>query len=641
MTQYRPVYIEQLTSFSLLAAVCLGGWQAQFFYGTATLTSKNLAKRLYDLKFLKYIPQEFVFSYGDMRDPEGYHLFEKINRDLITLASQSADSIAPGFYKDLGSICDQKRLNLFFYKVVADRMHNTLIFLHALYLREGNDALCVLPLSAWARVLRKYGAAMGLRVSIVPSFAHHPFLQRLKKRVVKKGTAITEASNVQTNAQPTPTALIGACYNGRTLGGDPSKRNELFWLKHGEIDPKDVLLYFQRKEVPPTSSGVESMQTAGVHMTSFFPLYNNVPLYEPSPAYTRSLNVLISKVIFAWIKSWLDFKPVDIFFVERMGWFIRTYTLWEDFFKKTGIKINLYGDYMNPAHIAINQALRAQGGINVVYQWSHLHFHSAALALDTDVFYAFSNAYRPYMEKNRSIIKEYVAAGYPWDMGSWEMKISARHLRDDLTIKGATFIVCYLDENSSDDKYSIIAHQRARSIYAFLLTRVLEDITLGLILKPGYIHDFNERIADHLKELFASAAATGRLKIIGDGHFKTDTLPAEASSAADVTIGLLLSGTAVLEAVLTGAKAVFLDLEGLGYKDIYQWGRGSVVFESCALLWEALCCYRDDPKGFSEFGDLSQWVEDQKSYADSCGADRIAAHIAKECRHYRKDAHAV
>ena len=220
------------------------------------------------------------------------------------------------------------------------------------------------------------------------------------------------------------------------------------------------------------------------------------------------------------------------------------------------------------------------------------------------------------------------------------MKVSASEIRGGLKAKGVTFVVCYLDENSSDDKCAIITHARSRDIYTFFLMNLLEDPSLGVIFKPAYIHDFKERVMDPLKDLFDKAQATGRLKVMGEGHFKTDALPAEAASAADITIGLLLSGTATLEAVLTGGKAVFLDLEGLGYKDIYRWGKGSVVFDSCPSLWEALCRFRKDPAGFPQFGDLHHWIKDSESYQGHQGAERIAKHIDGLCAVYRKEIYA-
>ena len=155
MKQTARVYIEALTLPALFVLGTQGWWRNECFYVMVTPLAQKWAGKLHELGMIKYLPQEFTFSYADLRDNKGYHLFESINQDLITLSSKVSDGIAPDFYKDLNDICDQRRLNLFFLKVVADRMHNTLIFLRALHLREKEPVWCVLPASAWAKTFKK------------------------------------------------------------------------------------------------------------------------------------------------------------------------------------------------------------------------------------------------------------------------------------------------------------------------------------------------------------------------------------------------------------------------------------------------------------------------------------------------------
>ncbi len=599
-----------------------------------------MARSLRKLGILRFLPEEFVFSYEDMRDQQGCHLFGKVNKDLIDLSSVVTDDVAHSFWRDMEEVCDTPRLKLFMRKMIADRMHNTVVFLHAVD-HQKDSAFCVMTRRIWSNALREYASKIGVRIHFVPSLTHHPLIMQLKKRKSKNKERNERTSPSSSMPSKMPNALVGVWYTGKTLGVEPSKRNEIFWLNSEFINPRDVLLYFERREILPPVLGVASMQKAGVNMVSFYPFSDgmDVPLYQPTAGYQRHCKEWIIKLVGSWIKSWVFFKPVNISIVEWMAWFLRTYVLWSDFFRESGIKINIYGNYINPAHIAINQAMRAQGGVNVVYQWTHVHFHSMALALDTDTFYSFSPAYNTYLEENGSIIKENIPVGYPWDICSDAIKRSASSMRQDLLDHGAKFIVCYLDESSGNDKFAVITHDRARQIYTFWLMRLLEDETLGLIFKPGYIHDFNARIREPLAELFARAQSSGRLKVVGDGHFKTDTLPAEAACAADVTVGLLLSGTALLEAVLTGSKAVFLDLEGLKEEKVYQWGQGAIVFDSCAALWQAMKSYRGDPGSFKQFGDLSRWLGDKTVYLGEPGASRIARHLSGLCANYRKEEH--
>ena len=627
MHTHKNIYVEKLTCFLLGLVILLGGRSSQCYYLKQTKKAKRLAKMLYRSKVIMALPEPIEFNYADLKDDKGTHAFESITEQLIGMASSVADRISGAFYKTLDPLVDAKRLNLFFYKNIASKMQNSAVFIYAVSKKE--KGLCILPSSPWGKELKSYGKSVGLQVTIVPSFQQYGMIDLFKKvNIRSKKDTIHKA---QSDA-PVPQGSIGVWYTGRTLDKDVSKRSEIFWLlDKGPIDPADVLLYFERKDIAPPPDGVQVMHEMGVRIASFYPIDTLTPtsVWTRSDEYSKQMQIQIKRVLWAYIQSWLTFKPVPFFFIERMAWFVRTYAIWYDFFGTTGIKVNIYSDFINPGQVAVNQAMRHRGGINAVYQWSHIHFNSALLSMDTDVLFSFGPAYAPYNQFNKSIIGEFLPVGYPWNVQSPQLRQSAASLRSKIMAKGATFVICYLDENSSEDRFSLISNKKAQTIYSFWLTQVINDSTLGIIFKPAYIHDFDKRIFSALKNIFDQALATGRCVIIGDGHYKTDTLPAEVALASDVTVGLLIAGTAVLESVISGAKAVFLDLEGLYHKPIYQWGKDNVVFDSCEQLATVIARYRSNPSQLPAFGDLKEWAYEHEPFHDGHGPNRIAQYIQK------------
>lgn len=92
-------------------------------------------------------------------------------------------------------------------------------------------------------------------------------------------------------------------------------------------------------------------------------------------------------------------------------------------------------------------------------------------------------------------------------------------------------------------------------------------------------------------------------------------------------MGLLLSGTVALEAHLSGAPTVFLDLEGLYSNELYRYGREKLVFDDLDALFAAIGKFRQNAESIPGFGDLSSWAKDRDLYKDGNAAFRIGQYI--------------
>jgi hypothetical protein len=198
-----------------------------------------------------------------------------------------------------------------------------------------------------------------------------------------------------------------------------------------------------------------------------------------------------------------------------------------------------------------------------------------------------------------------------------------------LESKGAKRIICFFDENSGDERMSVITNEGTQRVHKFFLDKLLEDESLGLILKPGYPNTFYSRIGVG-GDLLEKAKETGRCVVLDKGsNLKTDQYPAEAAQAADLCVGLLLSGTVALESYLCGTPTVFLDLEKLYSNPVYSWGRGSIVFDDLEELYAAAQRFlRTHEKSTADgFGDLSRWAEGKDRFRDGKAAMRMGQYI--------------
>ena len=309
-----------------------------------------------------------------------------------------------------------------------------------------------------------------------------------------------------------------------------------------------------------------------------------------------------------------------------MLYFIRQYSYWLDFFSSNNVKVNINPSDFSKVNIPMHIALEKSGGITISYQFSNLNFTSIGLSSAADVLFSFGPAYRWIWGKNRSELKSLVYCGYLTDYSFKEVRDDSVKLRKQLKDKGAKFILCYFDENSSDDRMSPISNERSAEIYRYFIEKVLKDETLGLIIKPGYPKTLYQRISS-IKDLIDKAKATGRCVFMEKGSYVTEQYPTEAAQAADLCVGLLFSGAAAMESYLSGTPTVFLDLEHIYSNPVYEWGKGKVVFDNLDDLFSAVKQYRENPESVPGFGDLSSWVKGKDTFKDGNASLRIGQYI--------------
>lgn len=571
--------------------------------------------------------------------------------DTVTLARGIVESEfgSTSVMTRLSEEFDRQKLLLYFRKAIAQEVEKTVAFIHAARLHaeaqgvNRDDAVTVCLRSGLGKTaIAEYARTHGVGVV----FDRGQRLSPHVSKVVRKRTSSRRpASSSAMKGDSVALTGVSACaaprdrerqsvglatnYTGKTITLDIEKRSDWFWL----ADSPDLLpratIYFDRKDLPVDQEARDMLDSYGISVVALNEkarLSQAIPLWCSGEFARTVRRRLFRKLGTAWLTGVSHFRWVPFLYMVHAARFIVFYAYWLDFFRAHAIKVNVNNWDFSLANVPMHQAMEHIGGISVSYQWSNIEFPSVTNSSCADVLCSFGPAYRDVWEKNGSRIDSIVFSGYITDHAFDRVREKSQELRRQLQARGAQFILCYVDENSSDDRHTIIPNSVAAQSYRWFLTKILEDDTLGLILKPGYPRTLKARIGT-LDGLWERAMGTGRCVMLDRGSLVTEQYPAEAAQAADLCVGLLISGTAALEAYLTGTPTVFLDLERCYWNPVYEDGHRTLVFDHLDDLDKAIAEFRESPASRTKIGNLDQWAARRDPFHDGRAASRIAQYL--------------
>jgi len=382
-------------------------------------------------------------------------------------------------------------------------------------------------------------------------------------------------------------------YSLTGLTFDKGKRCDLFWLLDSEIPYEQCLIYFDREDAPITDATESVLRKGGlkyVALSKAATATKAVPIYRPSFVFVKTMACRMARTLSCVLKDLVLLKFQSLRCLDAAIYFNRKYAEAYDFYQSFGIKVNVDSTDFGVHHIPRGLALASLGGVSVSYQRTNLRIPQISLSTFADAYFLFGPYYLPIIQNNLSINDTVLYCGFITDYSFKEVAESSKSLRERLVSKGVEFVICYFDENSSDDRMSMIPHHRSAEIYEKLLELVIGDETLGLICSPKRPRTLRKRLSS-IHTIIEEAEATGRCLIL-DGDYMADNYPTEAAQASDLAITLLLGGTTYLECVLSGVRTACLDLEGMYSFDEYTSGKNRVVFDDLKGLIRAIegCC---------------------------------------------------
>ncbi len=400
----------------------------------------------------------------------------------------------------------------------------------------------------------------------------------------------------------------------------PQLNSDLFFCQTNNSLNKNVLVYFQHPPLPLSDEKWAEIKTHGMSAVVLNPRATSssrVPLFH----YNGKINH--EEVFVIHTKDQDDIsRDLNTQIVE----YYRQKDYWYQFFSKHNIKMHVTWYRSETRYFPMADALQDLGGVSAMYQRSFESDTNPWMVTKADLFFGFSKLGAHLGKDKDSLIPYYVVTGYLGDYRFPLVKKEALQIREQLMSHGANRILAYFDENTADDPRWVEGHNITQENYEFLLKKVLDTPSLGLVLKPKVSSTLRRRLGP-VTDLLDRAQASGRCYIFTEGefHFGSHT-PAIAALASDIAIhGHLFGATAGVESALAGVPTLMLDREGCSKSPIYELGEGRVVFRNWNDLWQA--CQDHWKSGGPGFGDWSAMIEDIDPFRDGRAAERMGTYL--------------
>jgi len=494
---------------------------------------------------------------------------------------------------------------------------------------DSNEATLLIRRPRWQRELDAYAAAHGVRLLTYRAWPQPARWFRLIRRAAAgAGRIVARVGSIRpkqagiTASQGAPRPVIALRYWHRSLSLDPLDRSEFFWLDRSITRQADVLLYSPDGPISAEEPVRRQLKTEGITLLDGGPRLSGRALRHAARLAARIAGLVLAE--------WRKGSAVALSDVTALLRLAVADGKWRDFFSAHRVRVHVSAFNYQPTDVALTMALESLHGVSIGYDYSIsglLMCPMAARSAGEHVQVVFSPYFERLWRHIGAPVDRFVPAGYLYDGAFERLRQSERvtGLRRQLGDRGAKFILCFFDENSSDalwDRYA--SNAAAARDYEMLLQWVLDDPVLGLIIKVKQSKTFFGRFSK-LRPLIEQTERTGRCRLLMDCEAVVGRIfPAEAALAADLCVGKLSGSTAAFEARLAGMPTLLIDTEGFTDHPLRALGQRA-VFDGWEALRQAVARYR---AGDRSIGDWEPLLGELEPFQDGRAADRMRSHIA-------------
>jgi hypothetical protein len=418
---------------------------------------------------------------------------------------------------------------------------------------------------------------------------------------------------------PSIKAPLAVEYYGHLNADSPELYSDMFFVQESDIEFSDTAFLFHLAQDPINEQKkalIDKLKLKAIALNPLAAKTRNTEMFSHWPMKNLP-NLPQVPDSFNWRQSsWIR---------QQINLYAGQYDFWIDLFLRYETKVYVSWFNTHAAHCAISEAIFDASGVSVIYQRSYQELPSIETSIGADIAFAFSPLTSELERASLSKIKYHVVVGYMGDHRFELLKPKALELRRQLIEQGAVKIITFFDENSANDSRWHTGHEFMRDNYRFILTKLLEDPTLGIILKPKVPSSLRRRLGPDA-DLLQKALSTGRCLLLEGGALHSSYPPALAALASDVTIhGHLCAATAGIESALAGVPTLLLDREGWSFSRLYALPGGKVVFKDWEHLWSAMSEHFKKP--VSGFGDWSPIINEIDPFRDGLAARRMGTYI--------------
>lgn len=587
---------------------------------------------------LKISIHRFNYKLNDVRDKDGMSTFLKVlYLDSIKIRDEIGSDTS--FRQYLENFSGKTRFPFYLRKSLHsydmfnsgtyDYLLNAQMLIRVCawkYRKEGYDrALLFLRKRLWFPVFEREGVRNGVILIALPrkiqvnlkNIARKIIPGRLIHYIqfIMGNRTLPSAKNNTNEAVPKAPRLVSEYYGHLNLD-EPERYSDLFFYQRSKIAGRDLVLLFSLPSDPLDDQKNQLLKQNEIEAIALSPTATRLKystIYDGRPGRKARKQPAKNHEI-----RWMNQVQSDYNY-----W--RAY--WAGLFERYNIRLYTSWLKYDTAHFAIADAMESLGGITTIYQRSYQTAPIPSTTMNVDIAFGFSPDDALIEKENNSKITYFVVTGYIGDHRFPLLRERAKLIRNDLAQNGAQHILAYFDENTIDDPRWYLDHSYAMDNYTFLLEKVLQDPTFGLLLKPKNPGSLPRRLGA-VAAIMEKAEATGRCRVFLDGAVQGSDPPALAALSADLVVhDGITSPSAGIESAFCGIPTILLDREGWPISSLYKIGLGSVIFQDWDMIWKTYVQYIKSGKKLAGYGDWSSVLTELDPFRDGRAAERVGTYL--------------
>lgn len=590
------------------------------------------------MRWLRLLPAELnpiAYSLGDFRDPGGRALRYLVEEESLRLMDAVAQEwCSPrAEFSPLVADLPRGKVFLYLYKAFAARTYPAVLLVQLALHAHRNDRQAVpsiLVSERWiAALLMRLGLAVEYpdipppdqRRSAVGWGGRLPFVLQAVGIVAANLMRMVVPGSVGTGRSQAGVIMSQFCH-----GLDPRYRTDLFWLPSAGVEPGHVLFYFDRDVCVPDPGVRAELERQGLNWIALpsFSLRNVFRALATCRTLPRFPGCRWLGQT-GWLRQAVTLlrhsHPLVLWQGAELIKLRSTAAWWKAVFEGYHATAHLHIEDVGYSMVIRSIAMDMADGISVGYQWSHLYMMTSDHQQDQTVYFSWGPYYEAFLRRPPAQIQQLLYCGYH----NWSRDLMSRDwakdVRQSLLSRGVRYVICLFDTAFASDALANDVHTSRTAflgLFRALLRKVMDDPTLGLIIKP--------RDPDSLDRLPEVRNVLERL--IRDGRcvvLAWKTVPADAALAADMTIGMGLNSAVIQSAVIAGKAGLHWDYANKTDDRLHQLGRGRFVFDDLEALLEALEAHRAGKR--QDIGDHSAVLAAIDPFRDGQGAFRVGSFL--------------
>jgi hypothetical protein len=640
------LFAEKITLFSLLRLLAFGrSLTSILYFDPPTAGALRMLRLFQAVGLIPGAVRQVDRHIGQVRNGSGASEFGNIlgrAREICRKIRKERLETDP-LIREMASFWAKDKVLLYFDKMVerevnAECLRMALvqwIMTHE-FGTPGSQPYLLIQRKHWLPDLREESRSQGIRLM---TYGSAGFLKDVIKRAGQAGVILVRtmkslAGWVRTSRRtPADRRSAGAERSGttlavrywyRTLRFNPVERSEFFWLNGVSFPTGTILLYDYVSDKPLDPETLREFHSRGIRIMGRAP---GVRSWNPSLRVISSMASTAWALLKALSRCLIAGNAVSPYTLGKLALLAMEFTYWHEFFRANEVKAHL-----GTLNTTVGQVLAMDrlGGVTMAYQYStsNLFYPTKLLSAGESIQFVFSSAFERLFRDIEAPVEYMVKTGFIYDGAIRELnrRDRAADMRRQLQANGATFILCFFDENSVNRWDILCSDDDAVRDYEYLLSWFLSDPTLGIVFKPKNSMNLFERLAP-ISHIIEKARETQRCLFLTSDTLYGNIFPAEAALAADICIGKLLGTSAAVEAELAGKPTLLVDTEGLRSHPFHKWGKGRIIFEDWDSLRLAVERYRYEPESNPRLGNWSPELNDLDPFQDGHAGLRMGSYV--------------